>query len=206
MIQNMIHHKYLECVCSFCRSIPPILQLTTEEIDAYFRSCAVYLWASSGQPEGIFDGINLLYTDSLVKLTQWEFEDQISHYRSTPDDTVGIPDFFRRMLAFDRASDTVHSRRFMELQSQVLTLCGEYDGAFTFSESRRMTYLYQQLATLCGQAGIGTVGSRANTPEAERDHMQELGNLVKKYCMSLSLSDEENEAPEINAEDGKVPE
>ena len=123
MIQNMIHHKYLECVCSFCRSIPPILQLTTEEIDAYFRSCAVYLWASSGQPEGIFDGINLLYTDSLVKLTQWEFEDQISHYRSTPDDTVGIPDFFRRMLAFDRASDTVHSRRFMELPSQVLTLC-----------------------------------------------------------------------------------
>ena len=204
MIQNMIHHKYLECVCSFCRSIPPILQLTTEEIDAYFRSCAVYLWASSGQPEGIFDGINLLYTDSLVKLTQWEFEDQISHYRSTPDDTVGIPDFFRRMLAFDSASDTVHSRRFMELQSQVLTLCGEYDGAFTFSESRRMTCLYQQLAALCDQAGIGTADSRANTPEAERNHMQELGNLVEEYCMSLS--DEEDEAPEINAEDGKVPE
>ena len=204
MIQNMIHHKYLECVCSFCRSIPPILQLTTEEIDAYFRSCAVYLWASSGQPEGIFDGINLLYTDSLVKLTQWEFEDQISHYRSTPDDTVGIPDFFRRMLAFDRASDTVHSRRFMELQSQVLTLCGEYDGAFTFSESRRMTCLYQQLAALCDQAGIGTADSRANTPEAERNHMQELGNPVEAYCMSLS--DEEDEAPEINAEDGKVPE
>ena len=204
MIQNMIHHKYLECVCSFCRSIPPILQLTTEEIDAYFRSCAVYLWASSGQPEGIFDGINLLYTDSLVKLTQWEFEDQISHYRYTPDDTVGIPDFFRRMLAFDRASDTVHSRRFMELQSQVLTLCGEYDGAFTFSESRRMTCLYQQLAALCDQAGIGTADSRANTPEAERNHMQELGNLVEEYCMSLS--DEEDEAPEINAEDGKVPE
>ena len=204
MIQNMIHHKYLECVCSFCRSIPPILQLTTEEIDAYFRSCAVYLWASSGQPEGIFDGINLLYTDSLVKLTQWEFEDQISHYRSTPDDTVGIPDFFRRMLAFDRASDTVHSRRFMELQSQVLTLCGEYDGAFTFSASRRMTCLYQQLAAPCDQAGIGTADSRANTPEAERNHMQELGNLVEEYCMSLS--DEEDEAPEINAEDGKVPE
>ena len=164
----------------------------------------MYLWASSGQPEGIFDGINLLYTDSLVKLTQWEFEDQISHYRSTPDDTVGIPDFFRRMLAFDRASDTVHSRRFMELQSQVLTLCGEYDGAFTFSESRRMTCLYQQLAALCDQAGIGTADSRANTPEAERNHMQELGNLVEEYCMSLS--DEEDEAPEINAEDGKVPE
>ena len=34
--------------------------------------------------------------------------------------------------------------------------------------------------------------------------MQELGNLVEEYCMSLS--DEEDEAPEINAEDGKVPE
>lgn len=72
MIQSMIHHKYLECVRGFCRSIPPILQVTTEEIDAYFRSCAVYIWASSGQPEGAFDGINLLYTDSLVKLTRRE--------------------------------------------------------------------------------------------------------------------------------------
>lgn len=36
-----IHHKYMERVRSFCKDLPPVLQVTTEEIDTYFRSCAL---------------------------------------------------------------------------------------------------------------------------------------------------------------------
>ena len=42
------HRDYAESVGHFCQSIPAQLGITAQEIDAYFRSCALCLWSAGG--------------------------------------------------------------------------------------------------------------------------------------------------------------
>ena len=185
MIKNL-HREYAECVRSYCKSVPPILQVTPEEVDTYFRSCALYLWASGEQPGDIFGGVNLLYTDRQVKLTRQEFEEQMQIYSSSPRETVNVPDFFHRMLSSDRVSGNDYSRRFTDVSKKVLTMCTEYGGAFSVLQGRRMTWLYEQLTALCDQAEIGVDSSQFDNFQPQRDHMQELSELVDKYRKDTS--------------------
>lgn len=37
-MNSNIHHGYAECVRTFCKGVPPVLQVTTEEIDTYLRA------------------------------------------------------------------------------------------------------------------------------------------------------------------------
>ena len=41
------HQDYAGSVGRFCRGLPPELGITTQAVDAYFRACALYLWAGS---------------------------------------------------------------------------------------------------------------------------------------------------------------
>ena len=186
-----IHHEYAECVRSFCQSVPPVLQVSAEEIDTYFRACALYLWAYSAQPNDTYSGINQVYTDRQEKLTPEEFENQLNFYRSNPGEPLHVPDFFHRLLAADRSAGTDHSRRFTEVQKKVLTMCAEYGGTLSLLEGRHMTWLYEQLAALCDQAEIGVDSVQLDNPES--GHMWELGELVNEYCRDTSPSCEDQE-------------
>ena len=115
MIKN-IRYEYAKYVRTFCKSVPQILQVTTEEIDTYFRSCVLYLWSCSEQPGDTFDGLSQIYTDRQVKLTPQEIEERINFYSSNPGETINVPDFFLRLLASDRVSGTDYSRRFTDVQ------------------------------------------------------------------------------------------
>lgn len=187
-----IHHEYAECVHNFCKSVPPILQVTTEEIDTYFRSCALYLWSCSEQAGETFDGLNQLYTDRQVKLTPQEFEEQINFYRSNHG-AVNVPDFFLRLLASDRVSGTDYSRRFTDVQRVVLTVYIDHDGTFCLLHGRRMTWLYEQLTAMCDQAEIGVSGSHPDALEQPQNWMQELGRLVDEYRRLTAPPREEEE-------------
>ena len=195
-MNSNIHHEYAECVRSFCKGVPPILQVTAEEIDTYFRSCALYLWAYSAQPNDTFVGINQIYTDRQERLTPEEFENQINFYRSNPGEPLPVPDSFLRMLASDRNAGTDHSRRFTEVQRKVLTMCAEYGGTLSLPEGRRMTWLYEQLAALCDQAEIGA--DSVLPDNLEPDHMRELGELVNEYrrATSPSCAEQTGETPD----------
>lgn len=188
-----IHHKYMERVRSFCKDLPPVLQVTTEEIDTYFRSCALCLWSCSEHPGEAFDGLSQLYTDRQVNLTQQEFEEQINRYRSNSGETISVPDFFLRLLASDRVSGADYSRRFTDVQGTVLTMCAEYGGALSLLEARRMTWLYEQLTAMCDQAEIGGAGSPQDGLEPPQNCMQELGILVNEYRQATSPSREEED-------------
>lgn len=183
MIKN-IRYEYAKYVRTFCKSVPQILQVTTEEIDTYFRSCVLYLWSCSEQPGDTFDGLSQIYTDRQVKLTPQEIEERINFYSSNPGETINVPDFFLRLLASDRVSGTDYSRRFTDVQRTVLTMCAEYGGAFSLLESRRMTWLHEQLTAMCDQAEIGVAGSHPDAIEQPQNHMQELGRLVDEYRRS----------------------
>lgn len=160
MYIEKFHQRYAKCVRTFCESVPSVLQVTTEEIDTYFRSCALHLWAYSAGPGGYFAKINQLYTDSKVKFTHQEFEDQINFYRTNLAETVSVPDFFLRMLAFDIDSGTDSSRRFTEVQDEILAICAEGILLLSSLDCRRIAWMNERLVIICDQAEIGENGSR----------------------------------------------
>lgn len=172
MVSRNFHSKYAKCVRTFCKSLPSALQVTTDEIDTYFRSCAQYLWSQSTQPNDIFDGINRLYTDSQVKLTCQEFEDQINFYRANPGETVGVPDFFLRMLEFDKDSGTDNSRKFTDVQDKVLTICMEYIQNLTDLDMRRKDWICERFIIICDQAAIGLDGNREELDRIEWEALE----------------------------------
>ena len=185
------HRDYAESVGHFCQSIPAGLRITTQEVDTYFRACALCLWACSEQLGGDVAGINQLYTDRQVKFSPQQFTKAISYYQSNPNYTVGVPEFFRRLAQADAKAGTSCSRTFAEVQKNLLMHCAAYDGSFTFAESRRITLLYSQLTSLCDQEGVPgitvTPGPDAYLPDApRRDAGQELNDIMDEFSKVIS--------------------
>ena len=187
------HRDYAESIGHFCQSIPPELRITTQEVDTYFRACALCLWACGQQPGGDVAGINQLYTDQQVKFSPQQFSKAIRYYQSNPHYTVGVPDFFRKLAQLDAREGSSCSRTFAEVQKNLLMLCAAYDGTFSFAESRRITLLYNQLTALCDQLGVpaitltpGPEDYVPHTPPARRDAEKELNDIMDEFSQVIS--------------------
>lgn len=174
------HKRYAKCVRTFCESVPSVLQVTTEEIDTYFRSCALYLWTHSAKSGDIARETNQLYTDSKVESTHEEVEDQINFYHSNPAAAVSVPDFFLRMFAFDIDSGTDNSRRFTEVQSEIFVLCAEGIPWPSTLDCRRMAWLSEQLTIICDEAEIGPNGSRGEKDPLDKETKETVEKEVEE--------------------------
>ena len=174
------HRRYAKCVRTFCESVPSVLQVTTKEIDTYFRSCAWYLWVHSTRPDDLFSGLYQLYTDSKVKFKQQELEDQLGFYHSNPAAAVSVPDFFLRMLAFDKESDTDTSRRFTEMQREILAMCAEGILWPSSLDCRRMGWLDEQLMIICDEEEIGPDGSRGEKDPLDKETKEAVEKEVEE--------------------------
>ena len=185
------HRDYADSVGHFCQSIPSELRITSQEIDTYFRACTLCLWAASGGRGGDVIGINQIYTDRQVKFSPEQFEKAISHYRTNPNYTAGVPDFFRKLAQADAKRNTTFSRTFAEVQKNLLMLFASYDGSFSFAESRRITMLYEQLTAVCDELGVlganTTPGPEdyLGTPPASRDAGKELNDIMDEFSKVL---------------------
>ena len=190
------HRDYADSVGHFCQSVPASLKISAQEIDTYFRACTLCLWAVSGGRGGDVIGINQIYTDHQVKFSPAQFEKAISFYHANPHYTVGVPEFFQRLVSADAAAGTTYSRTFAEVQKNLLMLCASYDGSFSFAESRRITMLYDQLAACCDKAGVPAapatpgpddyLGGAPNlSGTSSRDAGKELGDIMDEFSKVL---------------------
>ncbi len=186
-MSKTFHRDYAESVGHFCQSIPRELGITSQEIDTYFRACALCLWAcSGGGPGGDVAGINQLYTDRQVRFSSQQFAKAVSFYQTNPEYTVGVPDFFQKLVKNDKKTGASFSRTFAEVQKNLLMLCASYDGSFTFAESRRITLLYEQLTAVCDKAGVSPIAVTpgpdhyltGNAPK--KDAAKELEDMMEK--------------------------
>ena len=187
------HRDYADSVGHFCQSIPPELRISSQEVDTYFRACALCLWACGDQPGGDVAGINQLYTDQQVKFSPQQFSKAISYYHANPHYTVGVPDFFRKLAQADAKAGTSCSRTFAEVQKNLLMLCAAYDGTFSFAESRRITLLYGQLTGLCDQLGVPAIALTPGPddylpPAPKRDAAKELNDIMDEFSQVISHS------------------
>ena len=192
------HRDYAESVGHFCQSIPAELRITSQEIDSYFRACTLCLWAaSSGGPRergGDVIGINQIYTDRQVKFSPEQFEKAIGYYQSNPNYTVGVPDFFGKLVKADAKANTTYSRTFAEVQKNLLMLLASYDGSFSYAESRRITLLYGQLTAACDEAGVAPISATpgpeaylgGEEPSGGRDAGRELNDLMDEFSKVIS--------------------
>ena len=159
------HQDYAGSVGRFCRSLPPELGITTQAVDAYFRACALYLWAGSPGGGGGLSAINQIYTDRPAPFTAGQLERALAYYRGNPDYTAGVPEFFQHLAEDDARRGKSRSRAFAALQKELLMLWAAWDGDLSFSESRRITRLHDQLTAACDRAGVPVL---TLTPESER--------------------------------------
>lgn len=191
------HRDYAESIGHFCESISPELKVTSQEIDAYFRSCALCLWAGSEEFGGDVIGINQIYTDHQVKFSPEQFEKAIGYYRTNPEYTTGVPEFFTRIAEADAKNGTSSSRTFAEVQKNLLMLCAAYDGSFSFAESRRITRLNDLLTSECDRLGVPGISVTPGpdhylntSPElradAERRAMGKLNNIMDEFSKVMA--------------------
>lgn len=198
-MRKNFHRDYADSVGHFCQCIPAALGITTQEIDTYFRACTLCLWAAgsggAGDRGGDVVGINQIYTDHQVKFSSAQFDKAIGFYQANPNYTVGVPEFFQKLVKADAADHTAYSRSFAEIQKNLLMLCAAYDGSFSFAESRRITLLYDQLAACCDKAGLpaapaapgfGDASGAAPGPAPARDPGKELNDLMDEFSQVLS--------------------
>ena len=187
------HQDYADSVKHFCQSLPPELNITTQEVDAYFRACALFLWSGSDKRGGDLYGISQIYSDRPVQFTSSQFDKAIDYYRNHPGYTVGIPEFFQRLADNDARQGTSFSRTFAEIQKNLLMLCAAYDGDFSFAESKRITLLYDQLTSVCDKAGV-TLISLTPGPEhylgsshqPHRNSAKELNDIMDEFSRVIS--------------------
>lgn len=192
-----LHNDYADSIRHFCQSVPGELGITTQEVDAYFRACALCLWAGSEERGGDVIGINQIYTDEQVKFTPEQFAKAMGHYRANPEYTTGVPEFFSRLAEFDAKKGTSYSRNFAELQKNLLMLCAAYDGSFSFAESRRITRLYSQLTAECDRRGVSGIaltpgpehyldGAPNLRADAERRAVGKLNDIMDEFSKVIS--------------------
>jgi len=185
------HRDYADAIGHFCASLPAALHVSPQEVDTYFRACTLCLWAASSGSGGDVIGINQIYTDHQVKFSQAQFDKAIGYYRANPNYTVGVPEFFQKIVSADVSGHSAYSRSFAEVQKNLLMLCAAYDGAFSFAESRRITMLYGQLVKCCDDNRVPpapvTPGPENYFPQTPpKDAGKELNDLMDELNRSMS--------------------
>ena len=92
-----------------------------------------------------------------MAFTNQQFQNAIAYYRGDIHAEVPMPDFFVKLVAYDKRSGSFFSRTFAEIQKNLLMLFAAYDGDFSFAESQEITRLYTRLTALCDENGVPPV-------------------------------------------------
>ncbi len=152
MSAHTFHQDYADAVGHFCESLPAGLVIRSEEVDGYFRSCALSVWAQ-GRGGGDVIAVNQIYSRKRAAFTAEQFQKAMAYYKGDIRAEVPMPDFFVKIVAYDKGHGTAFSRAFAELQKNLL-LIAAYDGDLSFAEAQEATRLYGKLKELCDQSQV----------------------------------------------------
>lgn len=161
-MDKALQHGYAKMVSLFIQKIPSELNITTIEIDTYFRECILYILSCREQADSDTNTeiVNQLYTEVPVVLSPEQIASKINYFQSDRNAEVTIPTFFHRILATDVAHGTRNSCEFIHVQQEIFVLYANVAVTFSFEESRRVTFLNDQLRAICDQTGITELSTR----------------------------------------------
>lgn len=188
-MDKAFQHDYAKAVSLFVQKMPAELPITTQEIDAYFRQCILYLMSFDEQMKSAPNPgiINQIYTEEVVAISPEQIAQKLDDFHSNKDGGFGVPDFFRRLLAADAASGTRNCCEFIRVQQEIFTLYATYEITFSFEESRRASFLSQQLTYACIQAGVAETAASENIEaNTAQNTIKKLNDLFEESAKSVS--------------------
>ena len=150
-----VHKQYEEGVTAFIRSVPDAtLRLRlTKECDDFFRACALGAWQADGGSitPGYVEYYNALYLrgNPVPSILYWELCTSVANHPG-----FRVPDFFARMRAVDKVSDTGLSRRFIDLFTLMALLFAAVDGVVSDGEAGWVNRCADALSALCDRDGL----------------------------------------------------
>jgi len=151
------HQDYVDSISHFCASLPAGLGIDAQDVDIYFRACTLSVWARSPKSGGDVIGINQIYTKKRFTFTPEQYQNAISYYKGDMRAEVPMPDFFVKLVAWDKREGSSFSRTFAEITKNLLMLCATYDGDLSLPEIREVTRQYDRLAALCSEGGVKAI-------------------------------------------------
>ena len=126
MTPEQLHNAYTAQVSPFLAALPDpgLRTLFRQQGDPFFRRCALALWQAGGAPLTPAHGgwYNALYTGPKPQETL--FWDMVSQ----GEETLPLPPFLPRLLAYDRTTGRQTARAFLDLLAGLLPLLAGADG------------------------------------------------------------------------------
>jgi hypothetical protein len=156
--------KYQDAVRSYARLLgDPTLKLDfSQEADAYFRRCALGVWAHGGDiTELHVRCYNSICSPGHVPTKALYFEVAAGAADPPP---FREPGFFRELVAQDRASGLSRAAKFIELCNLVLTLFASIDNVLSPEEAEYITDCISLLTASAGGAKPSQSGPRRPVP------------------------------------------
>lgn len=160
MTPEQLHNAYTAQVSPFLAALPDpgLRTLFRQQGDPFFRRCALALWQAGGAPLTPAHGgwYNALYTGPKPQETL--FWDMVSQ----GEETLPLPPFLPRLLAYDRTTGRQTARAFLDLLAGLLPLLAGADGGPVPPRAAAAQAYWDGLFTQWQQAGLP--GNPAPTP------------------------------------------
>ena len=160
MTPEQLHNAYTAQVSPFLAALPDpgLRTLFRQQGDPFFRRCALALWQAGGAPLTPAHGgwYNALYTGPKPQETL--FWDMVSQ----GEETLPLPPFLPRLLAYDRTTGRQTARAFLDLLAGLLPLLAGADGGHVPPRAAAAQAYWDGLFTQWQQAGLP--GNPAPTP------------------------------------------
>lgn len=160
MTPEQLHNAYTAQVSPFLAALPDpgLRTLFRQQGDPFFRRCALALWQAGGAPLTPAHGgwYNTLYTGPKPQETL--FWDMVSQ----GEETLPLPPFLPRLLAYDRTTGRQTARAFLDLLAGLLPLLAGADGGHVPPRAAAAQAYWDGLFTQWQQAGLP--GNPAPTP------------------------------------------
>lgn len=145
-----MHKQYEEGVAAFRKHIanPAMRQKFNEGADEFMRLCALGVWHADGgnvTPRHVEFYNGIYCKGNLIPAAlYWELSTAVSEYGGFQP-----PDFFGKMMEYDRAYGKHTARRFVDLTVLMLLLFAAADGAVSDAEAGFVNHCADTLAALC---------------------------------------------------------
>ena len=155
-----VHKQYEEAVSAYLHTVSDaaLRVLINQEVDDFFRSCALGIWNADGGTltAGYVEYYNAIYRrgKNAPSILFWELGTSVSRYQGFQP-----PEFFRRMRALDKVTGSKTARMFIDVYTMMALLFASVDGVVSDAEAAFVNSCAEIMTRLCDRDGLA--GSRS---------------------------------------------
>ncbi len=150
-----VHKQYEEAVSAYLHTVSDaaLRVLINQEVDDFFRSCALGIWNADGSSltAGYVEYYNAIYRrgKNAPSILYWELSTCVSNYQGFQP-----PEFFRRMRALDKVTGSKTARMFIDVYTMMALLFASVDGVVSDSEAAFVNSCAEMMTRLCDRDGL----------------------------------------------------